>query len=80
MDMHTLTAFFMWCTILNGGLLILSFLMLISAGDLAYKIHGRWFPMPRETYNAALFSFVAIFKMLWLIFNLVPFVALLIIG
>lgn len=80
MDMHTLTAFFLWCTILNGGLLILSFLMLISVGDVAYKVHGRWFPMPRETYNAALFSFVAIFKMLWLVFNLVPLVALLIIG
>ena len=80
MDMQTLTTLFMWCTILNGGLLILSFLMVISVGDLAYKIHGSWFPMPRETYNAVLFSFIAIFKMLWLVFNVVPFLALLIIG
>ena len=80
MDMQTITTFFMWCTILNGGLLILSFLIVISIGDVAYKIHGKWFPMPRETYNAVLFSFIAFFKIVWLMFNAVPFVALLIIG
>jgi hypothetical protein len=41
MDIATVRAFFMWCTIVNGGLLILSFLICAFAGDWVYRMHGR---------------------------------------
>ena len=76
MDIQILTRFFMWCTILNMGLLILSFLILAFAGDFVYRIHGKWFPMPRETFNVVLYSFIGIYKLVVLIFNVVPWAAL----
>ena len=80
MDIQTLTGFFMWCTILNGGLLIFSSLICVFAGDWVYQMHSRWFPMPREAFNVAIYSFLGLFKIGLLIFNIVPYVALLIVG
>lgn len=80
MDIQMLTRFFMWCTILNLGLLVLSSLILAFAGDFVYRIHSKWFPMTRETFNVAIYSFIGLFKIVWLVFNVVPYVALLIIG
>ena len=78
MDIHMLYIFFMWCTIINYGLLILMFLILISAGDWIHRIHSKWFPMSKETFNVVIYSFLGVYKMGVIIFNLVPFVALLI--
>ena len=80
MDITAVRAFFMWCTILNGGLLILSSLILVFAGDFVYRIHSKWFPMPRETFNVVIYSFLGLFRIIILVFNVVPYVALLIIG
>ncbi len=78
MDIQTLTTFFMWCTILNAGLLIFSFLICAFAGDWVYRMHNKWFSIPRETFNVVIYSFLGLFKIFILIFNLVPYVALLI--
>jgi hypothetical protein len=80
MDVQMLTRFFMWCTILNMGLLVLSFLILAFAGDFVYKIHGKWFPMPRETFNVVLYSFLGMYKIIVFVFNVIPWAALAIIG
>jgi len=58
MDIQTLTSFFMWYTILNIGLLMLSFLMFVFAGDFVYRMHSKWFPMPRERFNSVIYSFI----------------------
>jgi hypothetical protein len=62
------------------GLLIFSFLFLAIAGDFVYRIHSKWFPMPRETFNVALYSFLGMYKILIFVFNLMPWAALAIIG
>ena len=80
MDIQTLTTFFMWCTILNFVLISFLFLMSIFAGDLAYRIHGNWYPMPRETFNVLLFSFVSFYKFMFFFFIVIPYVVLLIMG
>ena len=80
MDIQTVTAFFMWCTIINGSLLALSGVMCILAPDFVYRTQRIWFPIPRETYNVVIYSFLGLFKMVFLVFNLIPYVALLIIG
>ena len=80
MDIDTVRAFFMWCTILNGGLLVLSAVVCVFAGDWVYRMNTRWFPIPRDTFNVLVFSFIGLFKMLVLVFNLVPFFALVIAG
>ena len=80
MDLQTLTTFFMWCTIINGGLLILWTAFLALAPDLMHRTQSKWFPGPRETFNVVIYSFLGLFKIAVLIFNAVPYVALLIVA
>lgn len=80
MDVQVLTTFFMWCLIINGGLLLLSFLICAFAGDWVYRLHGKWYPMPRETFNVAIYSFFGVFKILFWVLNATPYIALLIIA
>ncbi len=80
MDIHTLTEFFMWCTVINGGLLIFWAVMFRLAPDLIYRTQRKWFPGPRETFNVVMYSFLGVFKIFFLVFNVVPYVALLIVG
>jgi hypothetical protein len=80
MDINTLRTFFLWCTVVNGGLLILSSLFLMLAGDLVFRLHRRWFPLPRETFNALIYGFLGFYKIMVITFNLVPYVALAIMG
>ncbi|MFC1523057.1 DUF6868 family protein [Elusimicrobiota bacterium] len=80
MDIETLTRFLMWCTIINGALLVFWSAILMLAPDLVYRTQSRFFPIPRETFNVAIYSFIGLFKMFFLFFNAVPYTALLIIG
>lgn len=80
MDMQKVTTFFMWCTIINGALFILWATISILAQDLVYRMHSKWFPLPRETFNVVMYSFLGLFKIVFLVFNVVPYVALVIVG
>ncbi len=80
MDIQTLTTFFMWCTVMNGALLVLWTIMCLFAPDLVYRTQSRWFPISRETFNVVIYCFLGAFKIFFLVFNLVPYLALLIIG
>ena len=57
MDIQTLTTFFMWCTIINGGIFLLWTVLSVFAPDLVYRMQSKWFPMPREIFNVAIYSF-----------------------
>lgn len=78
MTICTVQAFFMWCTIINGALLVFSALICAFAGDWIYRMHGTLFSLPRESFNVVLYGFIGVFKILFLVFNLVPYLALLI--
>ncbi len=80
MDLQTLKEFFMWCSIINGGLL--AFLVVITslAPDLVYRTQKKWFPLSREHFEVVMYGFLGLFKVSLIVFNLVPFLALLIIG
>jgi hypothetical protein len=70
----------MWCTIINGTLLVLWTTMCILAPDLVYRTQIKWFPIPRETFSVVMYSFLGLFKIVFLVFNVIPYVALLIVG
>ncbi len=79
MDIQSLTAFFMWCTVINGSLLVFWAAMCIWAPELVYRTQSRWFPIPRETFRVLIYSFLGLFKILFLVFSAVPYAALLIV-
>jgi len=75
MDIIVVKTFFMWCSIINGVLLIFSFLVCAYAGDWIYGIHSKWFPISREAFNVAIYCFIGLFKIFVLVFNLIPWIA-----
>ena len=80
MDIQTVQQFFMWCTIINGGLLILSCLIFAAVGGWVFRVHSMWFPMSREVFNVAIYSLLGVYKILLIVLNLVPYLVLLIVG
>lgn len=78
MTISTVQTFFMWCTIIDGVLLIFSALVCAFAGDWIYRMHGALFQLKRESFNVVLYGFIGVFKICFLIFNLVPWLAVLI--
>ena len=80
MDIQTLTTFFMWCTIINAGFLFFLALVYLLAPNLAYRLQSRFIPISRETFDVVFYSFIGFLKVVVLVFNVVPWIALLIIG
>jgi len=79
MASETLRAFFMWCTVMNGSLLVLWIALCMLAPDLVYRTQKIWFPLSRETFDVVIYSFLGLFKIIFLFFNLVPYLALLLV-
>ena len=69
-----------WCCVINMGLLLWWFLIILLAHDCIYKIHGKWFKMSKETFDAIHYAGIAFFKISIFVFNIVPYIALHIIG
>lgn len=80
MTSQLVTEFFFWCTVINGGLLALWVLMMTLAPDLVYKTQYRWFPLGQQAFAETMYRFLGLFKILYLMFNLVPWIALKIIS
>ena len=72
--------FLLWCTVIDYGVLLVWFLAFALAHDWLHRLHGRWFRLSREQFDALHYGGMSIFKIGILLFNLVPLVALSILG
>jgi hypothetical protein len=79
MNVQALTDFFMWCSIINSSLIVFSFAFFVLAPDFVYKVQGLWFTVSKETFNNRMYSFLGLFKIFVIIFNITPYLALLLI-
>jgi hypothetical protein len=70
----------LWCTVLNYGILAAWFLAFVFAHDVMLRVHGRWFHLSREQFDAVHYAGMSIYKIGILLLNLVPFAALTILG
>jgi hypothetical protein len=68
------------CTVINYGLLLVWFLVFVFAHDWILRIHGRWFRLSRDQFDALHYGGMSIFKIGIILFNLVPFIVLSIFG
>ncbi|MDA9826410.1 hypothetical protein N9B92_03270 [Porticoccaceae bacterium] len=75
-SIEQLTAFLGWCTLINIGLLLFSTLMIAVVKDFAINIHSKMFNLDPETLPAMYFEYLGRLKLLVIVFNLVPYVAL----
>ena len=72
--------FLLWCTVINYGVLLVWFLAFAFAHDWIQRIHGRWFRLSRDQFDALHYAGMSLFKIGIMLFNLVPLVALSILG
>ena len=79
MDIEILKQFLMWCTIINAAMFVISALSLAWLGDFAYRMHGKMFKLSRESFNVVIYSYIGLYKVLFTVFNLAPYLALVII-
>ncbi len=70
----------MWCTLINGGLLLFWITIYLLIPELVYQSQRKWFVIPRETFDILMYAFLGLFKIFYILFNLVPYIALSIIG
>lgn len=80
MSIEMLTAFFMWCTIINMGLMLFSFAMICLGREWAFAVHHKLFKITREQFDAGIFFFLGAWKIIVFVFFVIPWIALLIVG
>ena len=69
-----------WCAVINIGILLLWFLSFSLAHNWIYQVHRKWFKLSEETFDAIHYASLGFFKMCVLLFNVVPYLALRIVG
>ena len=65
-----------WCAVINIGLLLWWFLMFALAHDFVYRLHGKWFKLTVERFDAIHYAGMAFFKIGIFLLNIVPYLAL----
>ncbi len=80
MSIELVRQVFLWCAVINYGLLLCWFLFFKLAHGWMYRFHSRWFRLSAEQFDAIHYAVLAIYKIGIILFNLVPYVALCIVG
>ncbi len=70
----------LWCIVFNMGLLLVWFAFLALAHDWVYRVHSKWFKLSVERFDAIHYAGIALFKTFIFVFNVVPYLALLIVA
>ena len=76
MNMTQWTSFLGYCLILNYAILIIWFFAFVFIKNFIKKLHLQWFKLSDTQFDAIHYSAMAIYKILILVFNLVPYIAL----
>ncbi len=69
-----------WCSVINIGLLLFWVLFLTLAHNFVYRIHGKWGKLSVESFDATHYAGMLFFKICIFLFNIVPYLALRIVG
>jgi len=80
MTLETIRSVLAWCTLMNLVLLVLWFVYFRMAHDSLYRIHSKWFDIPADKFDVIHYGAMAGFKLGIILFNLVPYLALRIVG
>jgi hypothetical protein len=56
MSIEVTRHFFLWCTIINYGILLVWFLVFAHGHDWIQRLHGRWFRLSSDQFDAIHFD------------------------
>lgn len=80
MSVETLRNALFWCSIINVGLLAFWGLLTISPHGWLHRIWSRWSRISAEQFDAINLGGIVLYKILIIVFNVVPYIALRIVG
>jgi hypothetical protein len=80
MNIAILKEFLLWCMLINIGLMVMSFLLIMLCKDWAYSIHSKIFKISKEQFHLCCYCFLGLYKVLIFVFNVVPLLALVVIS
>ena len=80
MTVEIICEFLAWCSLINVGLLIFWLLWFTRAHDFVYRIHGKWLKLSVERFDAIHYAGMTFFKICIFLFNVVPYIALRLVG
>lgn len=76
MDLVQLQKFLITCAVINVGLLIYWFAFIAVAKDWVKRIHGKFFDLSDQTFDAIHYGGMAALKLFTVIFNIAPAIAI----
>lgn len=76
MSLEEVAAVLGWCTVINFVVLIISTLALMFLQKFALQIHERITGTSAEQLKPIYFQYLAQMKLLWIVFNLTPYIAI----
>ena len=80
MTLEEIRAALGWCTLINWALLLWWWLVIWTARETVYRMHTKWFKVSEQTFDAMHYAGMGLFKVAIMVFNLVPYIALRIVG
>lgn len=79
MNLDQLTELFKWMSIINTGILILSSVLIMLLKNIMYKMHGKLFGIKEDDIALVSYQYLGMYKILVLVFNITPYISLLLI-
>lgn len=80
MSIEIVRSVLLWCTILNYAILLLWAMLLIFAHDGMYRLNSKFFRLTVEQFDLIHYGGIALYKIGVFLFNLMPCIALWIVG
>lgn len=73
METSTLRKFFGWCSVINTTLLLVSGICFIFMNEWIFSVYKNLLHLSPEQFNSNWFISLAIYKILIIIFNIIPY-------
>lgn len=77
MNIDVLREFLGWCLVFNAGLMIFTFIVIALSGNFASDLHAKLFKLEPAQVRLEFYRYLANYKIAIIVFNLVPYLALL---
>jgi uncharacterized protein DUF6868 len=76
MSLEQITNLFQWMTIINVLLLVFSSVLVMTLKEVVCKMHGKLFGLEKNQVAIVIYSYIGMYKILVIVFNIIPYIAL----
>ena len=80
MTLEAIRSMLGWCTLINWAMMLIWLLFMRVGHDWVYGLHGKWFGLSVQEFDAIHYRGLLTYKVGVFLFNFVPYLALRIIG